>query len=202
LEEAKVQAESDKAIVKKQPTRRKRRVKTAPTNPTRLAIDTPPDVVRERRTKPIPRFSQWVVREPVVWAHSNIDGGSYLYEKGMVIDVVISEHEEPRLFDYSREFWFPEGMTVIDPRVDRVLPRQMEPLNFDCLVDPKHVNYARHKIPTKKKFDFRSEVDDPKKTIESMPEPEPLDPQELIAPKEAPQVFNPTDPSKRPGMTF
>ena len=204
MEELSTQAAPEKTTVEKKPA--KRRAKRQPrvaTNPTRMAVEAPPEAVDRKPSKPIPRVSKWVAREEVMWSHSVIDGGSYLYPKGTIIEVVVSKYEEPHRFDYSREFWFPEGMTVIDPRIDRVLPRQFEPLDFDILVDPKMVNYARNKIPTKKaKFQFKSEVDDPRVSIDLMADPEPLNPNDLVNPPEETQKFNPSDPSARPGMKF
>ena len=203
MEDLITQAEPEKTTVaKKQAKRRAKRTPKVAANPTRMAVEAPPEVLNSQPSKSIPRVSSWIAREEVMWSHSAIDGGSYLYPKGTIIEVAISQYEEPHRFDYSREFWFPEGRTVVDPRLDRVLPRQFEPLDFSILVDPRMVNYARNKIATKKKFNFKSEVENPQVAIDSMPDPVPLDPEQLVNPKDEPQKFNPSDPSARPGMRF
>lgn len=165
----------------------------------------PGSIFLDDSANPIPRQSVWVAREEVVWTHNNIPGMCAVYAKGTTITVVISDHEEPHRFDYAREFWFPEGKKIIDPSVDRVLPRQFEPLDFSVLVDPKLVNYARRNLPVGEpangkpgKFKFKKESEVADFRLDEAPKP--LDPEQLVKPPEEPQVFNPTDPRNRPGM--
>lgn len=206
----------DSQVTKRsKPASRRRKQTGRPTNRTAEPEDFSPRDSSNLMNNPnreIPRMTQWRCREEVMWTHSKILGGSHLYkpvdedpETGevgpTVFTVVIPDWEEPHLFDYSRGFWFPAGKTVIDPMVDRILPRQFDPLNFNCLVDPRLVNYARYNLPIKDKFRFKAEVENKVQKMDEMVVPEPLDPNW----KPSTVGDNPMtlpDPTKKPGMSF
>ena len=132
----------------------------------------------------IPRITVWICRETVIWSHKRLPLGSVLfrgaqeYKDPDTWTVTIPDYEEPHLWDYSQGFWFPAGRKVIDISTDRVLPRQFEPRDFSCLVDPRLVLYARENRKVSNKFKFK-QIEESQVPVEQMDLPVPLDLDEM-----------------------
>jgi hypothetical protein len=190
-------------------------VKGLEREPEPLIQQTAPEPEKEtEKRRPVPHVTQWVCREEVIWHRS--DFGAVRYEKGTVISVEFPPHVTPHRWDYAREFWYPEGVEIVDLNTMTALPRQFEPIDprgaretvelwHTILVNPKMLNYARANVPVgaapvnrvPNPFMFKFEAEDRARLVADLDIPEPLDVKSLVKPPDQPERFNPADLSAR-----